>query len=108
MKEFKMKFRARILGKVLFGVAAFAILGWVAMTLWNAIIPGVFVGVRAVDYRQALGLLVLSRLLFGGFRGRGGCRGGRHWRRMEEMTAEERARLRSRHAGADDRGEQHP
>jgi hypothetical protein len=108
MKELTMKFGARCAGKVLLGVVAVAFLGWVVMTLWNAIIPGVFVGVRAVDYRQALGLLVLSRLLFGGFRGRGGFRGGRRWQRMEELTSEERGRLRSRQTGADERGELRP
>jgi hypothetical protein len=105
MKEFKMKFRARFLGKAALAICAIAILGWVVMTLWNAIVPGIFVGVRAVDYRQALGLLVLSRLLFGGFRGRGGFPGGRRWQRMEAMTAEERAVLQSRQGGADGRGE---
>jgi hypothetical protein len=109
MKEIRMKFRARFVGKALLGICALAVLGWVVMTLWNAIIPGVFVGVRAVDYRQALGLLVLSRLLFGGFRGRGGFSGGRRWqRRLEGMTPEERANLRDRLGGADGRGEQYP
>ena len=36
------------------------------MYLWNAILPEV-VGVRQLQFGQALGLLILSRLLFGGF-----------------------------------------
>jgi hypothetical protein len=108
MKEVTMKFRARFLGKIFLGICAIALLGWVVMTLWNAVIPGVFVGVRAVDYRQALGLLVLSRLLFGGFRGRGSFRGGRRWQGLESMTPEERANLSDRQGGATGRGHRCP
>jgi hypothetical protein len=88
-----MKYRIWHLGMpVLFLVAA-AVLGWVVMMLWNAVVPVVFVGGRVIDYWHALGLLVLSRILFGGFRGRGGWRRGR-WRRWEAMTPEEREQLR--------------
>jgi hypothetical protein len=50
-----------------------------------------------ITFWQALGLLVLSRLLFGGFRG--GARHG-HWRgrmaeRWQQMTPEERDRFRT-------------
>jgi hypothetical protein len=81
---------------VLFLVAA-AVLGWVVMMLWNAVVPVVFVGGRVIDYWHALGLLVLSRILFGGFRGRGGWK-GRRWRRWEAMTSEEREQLRQSYA----------
>jgi hypothetical protein len=60
------------------------------MALWNWVIPAVFVGGRAIDYLHALGLLVLSRILFGGFRGRGGWHGRGPWRRWERMTPDER------------------
>jgi hypothetical protein len=42
-------------------------------------------------------LLVLSGILFGGFRGRSGRRGWR-WRRWETMTPEEREQLRQSYA----------
>ena len=89
-----MKSGAKFAGVAVLIVGGIALLGWVVMALWNAIIPGVFVGVRAIDYRQALGMLVLSRILFGGFRGRGGFRHGRRWQRLEAITAEERAQFR--------------
>ncbi len=38
------------------------------MLLWNAVLPDV-TGVHAVTYWQAMGILVLSKILFGGFRG---------------------------------------
>lgn len=85
-----MSFRLRILGKALFVLIGIAVLGWLVMTLWNWVIPALFIGGRAIDFAHALGLLVLSRILFGGFRGHGGWRGRRHWRRWEQMTPEER------------------
>ncbi len=41
-------------------------LAGVVMLLWNLILPDVL-GLKALSYWQALGLLVLSRILFGGF-----------------------------------------
>jgi hypothetical protein len=77
-------------------IAVLALLGGVVMLLWNALVPELF---RAppLQYWQALGLLILSRILFGGLRGRGwhGHWRQRMWReRWEKMTPEERARLR--------------
>ncbi len=48
--------------------------GWAVMGLWNALLPTIL-GVSAISFGQALGLLVLSRLLFGGRPGWGGPRG---------------------------------
>ena len=88
-----MRYRVWRLGKPLFILAAAAALGWTVMFLWNAVIPAVFVGGRSIDYLHALGLLVLSRILFGGFRGGGGWRRRGNWRRWEAMTPEEREQL---------------
>ena len=79
--------------------AAFlAALGYVVMSLWNAVLPAV-AGVHAITFFQAVGLLVLSRILFGGLRGR--RLRGWHWRgrmqaRWQQMTPEEREQFRSR------------
>ena len=83
-------------------IAAFVLLAataltFILMTLWNWIIPGV-TGWKAITFWQALGLLVLSRILFGLRMGLGwGHRG--HWRarmaeRWEKMTPEEREKFR--------------
>src|SRR5271168_2809593 len=85
-----MKYGIWRLGMPVLFLGAAAVLGWVVMMLWNAVVPAVFVGGRAIDYFHALGLLVLSRILFGGFRGRGGWHGRGPWRRWERMTPEER------------------
>ncbi len=99
----------------LFKIAPFAILGIAAliaigglivMGLWNALLPPLF-GWRAVTFWQALGILVLARILFGshGFRGPGSRRSMREQmtdrisdrmllERWSRMTPEERERFR--------------
>ena len=77
-------------------VVAAAVLGFVVMTLWNALAPAVF-GLRTITFWQALGILILSKILFGGFRGRPSY--GGHWRRRmserwQQMTPEEREQFR--------------
>ncbi|MEA3126819.1 MAG: hypothetical protein QOD67_3838 [Caballeronia sp.] len=88
-----MSFRLRVVGKALLVIVGIAVLGWTVMTLWNWVMPALFVGARAIDFAHALGLLILSRILFGGFRGHGGWRGRQQWRRWEQMTPEEREKF---------------
>jgi hypothetical protein len=68
--------------------------GVVVRELWNWLLPPLF-GLPHVTFWQALGLLALSRILFGGF-GLGGDSGSHHRRRWEAMTPEERERVRQR------------
>jgi hypothetical protein len=95
--------RHRAVKFVVIAVAAAAALSAIVMALWNALMPQLF-GLHALDYWQALGLLVLCRLLFGRF-GRPGWGGpGRHWRRhmaerWAQMTPQEREQVRARWAG---------
>jgi hypothetical protein len=75
--------------------AALAVVGVVVMTLWNWLIPALFGG-PVLRFWQAIGLLVLARILVGRV-GRGGGHWG--WRgRMRQdwqcMTPEEREKLR--------------
>ena len=82
---------------ILFAIVAALVLTFVAMHLWNWLMPALF-GLHQITYWQTLGLLVLSRLLLGGFRGP--WRGGMHWRgrmmeRWAQMTPEERDKLRA-------------
>jgi hypothetical protein len=73
-----------------------AAVSFVVMLLWNALVPSLFAG-PALGFWQAMGLLVLCRILFGGFRGHGRHHGWRHraWReRWHRMTPEERDRFR--------------
>jgi hypothetical protein len=81
-----------ILGMVLF----IAIGGGVVRLLWNWLLPPLF-GWREVTFWQALGLLALCRILFGGFGFRGSTRSNvrrRMAERWEHMTPEDRERFR--------------
>ena len=80
---------------LLFGVLFLAVFSFVVMRLWNWLTPALF-GWHLISFWQAAGLLILSKILFGGFRGP-----RRHWywrRRMmerwEKMTPEEREKFR--------------
>jgi hypothetical protein len=78
-------------------ILAAAVLGFAVMNLWNWVVPLVFGG-KVITFWQGLGLLVLSRILFGGFFRRGGF-GERGRMRMidrwEKMTPEEREKFRA-------------
>jgi len=87
----------------LFAAAFIFVGGLVVMLLWNSILPDVISSVGKLTYVQAIGILVLSKILFGGFKGRGGhgdhCgrgHGGFGWReKMKGMTEEEREKFKS-------------
>jgi hypothetical protein len=71
------------------------------MHLWNWLLPSLF-GWREVTFWQAVGVLALSRILFGNWGGRGGPRGrfrGRMNERWERMSPEERERFRGSRCG---------
>jgi hypothetical protein len=79
----------------LFGILAVAAVTFVVMGLWNMLAPAIF-ALPAITFWQALGLLVLSKILFGGFRP---SPGGPRWRRRlkdrwEQMTPEEREKFK--------------
>jgi hypothetical protein len=77
-------------------VVFIAIGGEVVQHLWNWLLPALF-GWRQITFWQALGLLALSRILFGSFGGHGSP-GSNLQRRMaerrEQMTPEEREKFR--------------
>jgi hypothetical protein len=87
---------ARGLRFVAFAALAAAVFGYVVMRLWNWLMPALF-GWHVIGFWQALGILLLRKILFGGFRGR--PMRGMHWRRRmmerwEKMTPEEREKFR--------------
>jgi hypothetical protein len=72
--------------------------GEIVMHLWNWLLPPLF-GWRQLTFWQALGLLALCRILFGGFGGhRSGRPGFRNRMRggCEPRTPEEREQFRQR------------
>jgi hypothetical protein len=84
--------------------------GEVVMRLWNWLLPPLF-GFREIAFWQALGILLLCRILFGGFGFRGGGGSGIRRRmagrmavhiadrvgdRWDAMSPDERERFRQR------------
>ena len=90
--------------KIILKIAAMvALFSLATMILWNDLIPEIFKG-PTITYVQALGLLVLAKVLFSGFGiGRGGWGRWRwrqhHWNQFEEkmksMTPEEREKFKA-------------
>ena|SRR2546421_7605286 len=79
------------------GMAIFtAIGGEVVMLLWNWLVPTLF-GLRLITFWQAIGLLALCRILFGGF-GMGGGHRNSHRRMGGRMEGRIRERVRERMA----------
>lgn len=82
-------------------LAVLALFTFAVFELWNGVLTDVF-GVKAITYWQALGLLVLAKILFGGFPGRRGGGFGPPWKRRmmmerwQSMTPEQREELRKR------------
>jgi len=92
---------ARVIKVAMLGTIACAALGFIVMGLWNWLTPTLF-GWHTITFWQALGLFILSKLLFGGFRGKHGH--GSHWRRgmrerWEQMTPEQREQFRKGMSG---------
>ncbi|HVO78537.1 MAG TPA: hypothetical protein VMT39_00835 [Candidatus Bathyarchaeia archaeon] len=77
------------------GIALFMFLGgWIVMSLWNYLLPPLF-GWHMLTFWQALGMLILCRILFGGVSGRGWHGSRRRWGgRWDNMTPEEREKWR--------------
>jgi len=95
MKSFWIKKGLMIL---IFGTAAVLLFGLIVMSLWNAILPAVL-GVKAITFLQALGILLLSKILFGGFGGKR-WRGSPAWKekmnqRWDKMTPEQKEKFKA-------------
>ena len=68
-------------------ILAIALFGYIVMSLWNGLIPELFGG-KAITFWQALGMLMLSRILVGGFSR------PRVVHKWEQLTPEEREKFR--------------
>ncbi len=82
-------------------IGAIAVFSGIVMLLWNGVVTEVL-NVKRISYPQAIGLLVLSKILFGGFRGGppGGFRkGGPHWRnKLMNLSPEDREKFKEQWA----------
>lgn len=79
-------------------VGAFFLFSWGLMALWNAVLPSAIPAIHPIGYWQAMGIFLLSKILFG-FGGGWGRKKQRMRNRMEDkwntMTPEEREQFRT-------------
>ncbi len=101
-----MKRGLRFLAWTALGLIAVCAIGLVTMSLWNWLVPALFSG-PFISFWQALGLLVLSKILFWGFGGKRGpyshrrAHSGWYWKdrsydKFASMTPEDRAALKQK------------
>ena len=91
MKRFWIR---KVAGFILLAIVGILVFGSIVMLLWNALMPYIF-HLPLITFWQALGLLLLTKILFSGFRGGP----GRPWKdkmkqRWMNMTPEEREKFK--------------
>ena len=99
----------------IFAGLAIAAFGTVTMLLWNWLVPSIFDG-PMINFCEALGIFVLSKLLFGSWKCGWGCGCGNHYgggncssgkrsywknkmeQRMKNMSSEEKEKFKTKYA----------
>lgn len=82
-------------------IAGFLLMGLAVQSLWNWLLPEIM-GWKSITYWQAMGLLILSKILFKGFFWNGGRWGNGRWathqwkNKWEHMTPEDRERFKQK------------
>ncbi|PXW16099.1 MULTISPECIES: hypothetical protein [unclassified Chryseobacterium] len=69
---------------------------WIVMMLWNCLLPEIL-GARTITFWQAMGILILSKILFGGFHFGKGMRDFKERKmreKMEGLSPEEREKFK--------------
>jgi len=92
----RFSFRKKMIFIPFLVVGGLALISYIVMLLWNALMPVIF-HLGMITFWQAAGLLILSKILFGF--GKGGHRGGPPWMRhrmehFKNMSPEEQQRFR--------------
>jgi hypothetical protein len=97
----KGRWALRVAKMIAIAIVAVIVIGYFVMLLWNDLIPELFKG-PVLTFWQAVGLLVLSHILF---RGWGGHHRGHGWNRdrwshrfeekLAAMTPEEREKFKN-------------
>jgi hypothetical protein len=87
----------KVLCIILMVIIGVFVVGSIVMLLWNALMPVIF-HLPLISFWQALGLLILTKILFSGFRG-GGPKA--QWKKdklkdaWKNMTPEQKEKLKS-------------
>ena len=89
----------KVIGGIALFAAAFFLLGYITMHLWNWLMPELF-HLPVINFYQAIGLVVLSKILLGWIRIHTGPFGQRKlWKaKWESMSADERNEFRTEFA----------
>ena len=99
MKQMERRIKKGVLFVPIF-IGGIFLFTWLIMLLWNGILPGVITGVKSISFFQAMGILVLSKILFGFNKGWGGRSRHYEWKnrmaeKLKDMTPEEREKFKS-------------
>jgi len=90
-----MKWIFKGIGVLMLVALGVALFGYGTMYLWNWLMPELF-HLPTIDFYHAIGLVILSKILFGGFRGRGHWERKRMWKeKWASMTPEERENFKA-------------
>ena len=93
---------AKIIKYTVLAIAGILLLGYVVFLLWNWLMPDLF-HLGSITFLQSLGILLLSKILFGGFKGNWYHKNWNDrkklWRermeaKMSNMSAEEKERFK--------------
>ena len=72
--KLRVKYVVKATVKVIFGIVLISLLallvGYVVMLLWNWLMPELF-GLSTIGFWQSVGLIILAKILFGGFNSNG-------------------------------------
>lgn len=104
-----MKNKIIIIAKIAIGVPLIIfVVGYITMSLWNWLVPALFHGPE-INLWQTFGIILLSKILFGGFKGKGGgccCGNGggnprEAWKqhlkaKWNDLSNEERSNLKNK------------
>jgi hypothetical protein len=63
-----LKIAGMVIGGIIFAVVMAFLFGYVFMRLWNWLMPMIF-GLSAITFWQGFGLVILAKIIFGGFSG---------------------------------------
>jgi hypothetical protein len=100
MESFKFN-RRRKFGFALMAIVFVIAIGFVIMLLWNWLMPELF-GLSTITYWQAVGLLILSKILFGGgWSKKQHPRHSHYWKKRfmskwDDMCEEDRDKIKER------------
>ena len=97
MKE--IFYKGRFVFFPIIGAALLSLVSYVVMILWNNLLPEIL-NVNAITFWQAMGIFILSKILFGF--GKGGGRMGGGWKRQrmaekfKQMTPEQQEQFKEK------------